>query len=220
VFPRRFAWRFPLALGLGFAATFMLQDPYYVSDQWQGWWHYLRISDTDLLPRDVWYRDFRLLCNVVGVPLDAEAYRLTQVVAGGLIAGVCLVRKWFGESRRHSLRTVFVLGSCWMTLFGPATESSTYILLAPALAATVLAVREPCHPAWSRYLILAAFVLLLVAQAAVWFPSAKHFHALGPQPLAVVLLLLGLLAWLPPRSWFRIEQFWHPPLVWNREIRS
>ena len=40
--------------------------------------------------------------------------------------------------QRELLTAVVALAACWMMLLGPATESCTYILLAPTLAWAVL----------------------------------------------------------------------------------
>jgi hypothetical protein len=47
--------------------------------------------------------------------------------------------------------------------------------------------------------LVVSYGLFVVAQAASWFPGGAGFvQALGPQPLAALLLLLGVLA-----SWGR-----------------
>jgi hypothetical protein len=50
-------------------------------------------------------------------------------VAGYLYLGQ---RRGAGAERLDFL--LLTLGTCWMLLFGPATESSTYVILAPPLA--------------------------------------------------------------------------------------
>jgi hypothetical protein len=79
-----------------------------------------------------------------------------------------------------------------MMLCGPATESSTYVLLAPALAWAVLnAGGEP----WPlRALPALAWGLLVVCVLAGLSRNTARFHALGLQPLAALLFALGCLA--------------------------
>ncbi len=81
-----------------------------------------------------------------------------------------------------------------MTVFGVATESCTYMLLAPTCAWGVLQGRL-AHRSWLvQGLLGASFGLFLIAQVANWFKGVADFHALGVQPLAGSLVLAGLLA--------------------------
>jgi hypothetical protein len=81
-----------------------------------------------------------------------------------------------------------------MTAFGPATESCTYILLAPALAWALLEAFSASWPRWITFALIGSQVLLVLTQTAVWFPGARQFRDLGPQPFAALLVLVSLLA--------------------------
>src|SRR5262249_22259618 len=83
------------------------------------------------------------------------------------------------------------LACCWMTLFGSAAESATYVLLAPVAAWAVVAPARV--PVWVRAVLLGAYALLLAAQVSAWFPAGRQLQALGVQPLGALLLLAGLL---------------------------
>jgi hypothetical protein len=78
-----------------------------------------------------------------------------------------------------------------MTLLGPATESSTYVLLAPALAWALVDARRAPWPAGLRRLPDAAAALLLVGVLAGALPATRQVHAWGPQPLGALLLFAG-----------------------------
>jgi hypothetical protein len=195
VYPRRFAGRFAVALALGLALPFLLQRPGYVADQYAGWVEHLRTDDRTVLPLELWYRDLRLLCRVCHVPLSAQGYQVVQIAAAAAIAVLCLTARLKSWPERRLLTGLFGLGCIWMTLFGSATESSTYILLAPTLAATLLLAWQPPQPRWLRGALLASYLLFTATQAAAWFPDgARRFHVLAPHPLAALLLLMGLLA--------------------------
>ncbi len=87
-----------------------------------------------------------------------------------------------------------------MTLLGPATESATYVLLAPVLAWAVLsatrqpwarwgaAVAEQPWPAAVRWMPGAAWWLFLACVLAGLSPRTNRVHALGLHPLAALLL--------------------------------
>jgi len=78
-----------------------------------------------------------------------------------------------------------------MTLCGPATESSTYILLAPALAWTVHRAENEHWP-WPLGLMtrMALILFLFCVLRGLW-PGVNRIHALGLQPQAALLLCLA-----------------------------
>ena len=194
VYPRRFAGRWLVAIGLALALPFLCGQPGYVAGQWARWVTSLWVDDD----RQGWpaaqtYRDLRLLCRVWLVPLTAQGYLAIQVAVGGGMAALCLAGRWAGWPRRRLLSLVLALGCCWMTVFGPATESCTYILLAPSLAWALLeSWGEPRRP-WARAVRLTSYGLFVLAQAALWFPGGSEVGKYGLQPLAGLLVLASVL---------------------------
>jgi hypothetical protein len=81
-----------------------------------------------------------------------------------------------------------------MTFCGPATESCTYVLLAPVLAQAMLEAGDRRWP-W-RVLIHASFVLFILSAVIVWSPRwiASPVQSSGVQPLAAGLLTVSVLA--------------------------
>lgn len=188
---RRFGARLVLALAAGLLLPFLLQRPEYVAGQYLGWLHHLETSDRHGLARELWYRDVQLLCWACHVPLSTAAYRVVQLVAAAGCAAACLAARRAGWDRRRLLALATVLGCGWMTAFGSATESATYILVAPVAAWAAV-------EAWGRRgvvvrgLLAGGYGLLALAQVANWFPFGKELQMLGVQPLATLLLLAGL----------------------------
>lgn len=195
VLGRRFATRLAIALTIGLAVPFLLQRPDYVVAQYAGWIEHLRSDDRQLLSADLWYRDIRLLLHTCDLNLSGKIYPWLQLLVGAGIAGLCLTVRRRAQDQRALLTAMFALGTCWMTLFGSATESSTYILLAPSLAWAVVDVLTEARPHWQRVGLLASFVLFTITQAAVWAPGGgRPFHALGTHALAALLFFLCQLA--------------------------
>ncbi len=193
LFPRRFGGRFVLALLAGLALPFACQQPGYVVGQYQRWAEQLRLDDRQQTDCEGTYRDVRLPARVLGIPPSEDAFRLLQVLSGAAALGVGLLGRSAGWERRRVLHALLGLGCFWMVLFGPATESSTYLLLAPFLAwCLVEAVRRPRWPD-GRAFTLAGAALLLACAMAVWFPFGRSVHALGLQALGGLLLLAGFL---------------------------
>jgi hypothetical protein len=195
VYPRRFAGRFLIALATGLALPFLLKPSAYVLEQYAGWWHHLVADDRQQLQIELWYRDLRLLCHVWHIPLGALAYLVIQLFAAAAIAAACTAGRLAHWQERRLLTLLFSLACCWMTLLGPATESATYILLAPTLAWSMIDALRSTVP-WSiRTGLIGSFGLFLLTQTAVWFPgTGRQVHALGLQPLAALILVICLIA--------------------------
>jgi hypothetical protein len=191
IYPRRYWWRLPAAIAVGLLLPFLMQKPSYVAEQFGGWLAHLRDNDRQLLEPTHWYRDFRQVWSLWIAPLDYHAYQIIEIITGVAVAVLCLLRLQFrGPDRRfHAL--LFSLGCCWMTVFGPATESATYVFLAPSAAWAVLRViRE--RPSWiGGCLIFAGYGILVLCQIVDWFPFGRMVHSLGPQPIAGLLLAAG-----------------------------
>ncbi|HXG13182.1 MAG TPA: glycosyltransferase family 87 protein [Gemmataceae bacterium] len=192
VYPRRFAPRLAVVLLAGLLLPFALQDPRYVFAQYGAWAEHLVSYDRHSEGVGAWYRDVLLLTRVWLGPLSRTGYLAIQLLAGAAVAGLCLAARRAGWPPCRLLALVFSLGCCWMTAFGPATESCTYILLAPALAWALLNAWLEPRPLWMRWVLVIAQVLLLLAQLATWFPQGHRFRDLGPQPLAALLFLFCL----------------------------
>ena len=199
IYPRRFAGRLALFLMLGLALPFLCQRPEYVAAQYADWFQYLRLDDRHDWAAEFGYRDLTLLFRVYAAPLRPAVYLAIQLLAAAGAALLCLAAQRAGWQRQRLLIGLLALGCCWMTLFGSATESATYVLLAPSLvAALVLTWRDNSkvsggvHPRRSAgtspaalTLLSASYGLFIVTQMAAWFPGgAARAQALGPQPLA------------------------------------
>src|SRR5579875_1567613 len=137
VYPRRFALRLLLALVLTALLPFAFQRWDYVQTQYVQWLQRLGEDHRWDWPLHMAYRDLWLLIRLFHVPLTPRGYLGVQLASAAGCAALCLAARLRGWPRRDVLAVILVLGTCWMTLCGPATESSTYILLAPALAWTV-----------------------------------------------------------------------------------
>ncbi len=217
LYPRRLAPRLGLLLAAGLLLPFLLQRSGYVAAQYAGWVEHLAQNDRQLRPRAFWYRDARLLWGLCAAPLSSGAYQLVEAAGAAVAAGACLWARRAGLARPRLLALLLGLGCCWMTALGPATESSTYVLLGPTAAWLLLSAGADRHPIPLRLLWLIAYALLVVSQAASVLPGGwgRSLQALGPQPLAALLFLGGLLALAyQPRAPARgSTPRWHSGLV-------
>jgi hypothetical protein len=188
LYPRRFGGRFVVALAAGLLVPFVLQSPDYVARQYGNWWHNLVTDDRAHNSLSHAYRDLWQLIRLAGIPLTRASYPAVQLAAAVGVAILCWLRQRRQGGAPELLNTALALGTCWMILCGPATESSTYILLAPTLAWTVVdAWRQP-RSRFVQELAAGSLALFGLAMVANWFPFAAAVHARGPHPLAALLL--------------------------------
>jgi hypothetical protein len=197
--PRRFGWRLLIALVILGAAPFLFQHWFYVSDQYHAWVT-TRTSDDRLnysinyVPLDLWF----LLRFVGHLPIPSWFYTLIQLGTGAGLALFCIWGKWRHWRTERVLGALFFLGSIWMVLCGPATESHTYLLLAPALVLGLVQSFNRWHPAWLRAMVCATCVLQFVYHITktsyLFHLTAQWIHS--AQPISALLLLGYGFYWL------------------------
>ncbi len=138
VYPRQLLRRLPLALLVALGLRFLLQSPHYVLGEYRQWATLLGNNDVSrrFLPMTVGetYRDLLYLFRLYNIPISLTIYALLQGLADLGCAFVCWTAARRGLPKQVVLWHVLVLGSCWLTICGPASEPRTYILVAPALA--------------------------------------------------------------------------------------
>jgi hypothetical protein len=195
--PRQLAWRSVLILGVLALLPYAAQQSHYVSGEYHAWLAG-RLNDDRLhypmkdAPLDIWF----LLVRLGRLPIPPAAYMALQVAAGAAIAAMVWVRARAGAMLRDNLALLFLLGSAWMLLLGPATENQTFVVLAPA--ATLLAVECLAVAGAARVLAIAAYALLLAAVARnSLMPSLKGPLWMAIQPVGALVYLAAIL--LRPR---------------------
>jgi hypothetical protein len=177
LYPRRLAWRIPLAAILSLLVPFLFQHPDYVIDQYEKWIAVLQHDPRGEL--DHMYRDLWLLIFLYGVPISRTAYLLMQVAGGALVAFVCWRRQRASWPTQALLTSTLALTTAWMMLLGPATESSSFILMAPSFAWSVVeALQEPVRGS-RRLLLWGSCVCFVLAIALGGFMATVRIHSLG-----------------------------------------
>lgn len=190
LYPRKLAGRLAGVLALGLTLPFLFQETHYVIRQYVSWLLSVWAEDRRNWPLAVSYRDLWLLFRVWHVPIGPAGYLALQVLAALGVAAGCLAGRFRGWPVRQLLTGALALGTGWMMVFGPVTESSTYILFAPALAWAVMEAWLAPRPRWIVGVLLVSLGLFTVSSLAGAFPGTSHFHALGLQPLAALLTVV------------------------------
>lgn len=189
VHPKKLIPRILLVCAAGMVLPFAFQDPAYVVQQYRHWFSNLVVDDRSAWDLSEAYRDAWLLIRITGLPIDISTYRVLQVVTGGMLGLICWWMARNGDEQHDLLNRVLALGCCWMTAFGPATESPTYILLSAPLAWLLVETWRGALPEWTRTPLLLSAVMLCGTVIAVAFPFGRDALAMGPQPLAALLIL-------------------------------
>lgn len=196
LFPKQFSWRLGVALLAFGALSFVLQKPSYVLEQYHNWVATRSVDerhfDVENRPRDLW-----TLLYACGITLNLRLYFFAQILGGAAIAALCLfgrVKKW-GTDRL--LTIIFTLVPCWMLLLGPATESSTYIMLAPAISLAAVGAFSPPFPRWMRALVTTALTILIGGAAFIAFAGHRREPwSMSIQQIAAVLFAVFAIAWV------------------------
>jgi hypothetical protein len=196
IYPRQLGWRLALTLILMGALSFVLQRPAYVLEQYQRWFH-TRASDDRRLNMDIAPRDFAMLLRLLHVHLSASAVLILQMLAGAGAAAICVTGRLLKWSEQRLLICVFTLGTCWMLLFGPATEDATYAMIAPPLAFALVQTFHQNTAWWMRVLVCASFALLLLGLILnAFFGLKKTPTLMSVQPFGALLFAVYSVIWL------------------------
>lgn len=188
-------WRLALGLLIGLLFTegfsFWAGPWAYVLRQWAEWVDLLGHDDRRSWPIEAGYRDFWMLLKIIGATPPMWVYQGIQAGSGLVLAIIVfwVSRKW---GALKGLLLAWGMGSCWIMVFGPTTESSTYTLLAPVLG---FALMESFSVGTKRFFVFPiwlAGILLLGGVFAGAFPNAGKLHAFGMQPIGAILLGVGL----------------------------
>lgn len=176
----RFTFRLLPLFVLSMILPFAFQRPEYVWQMHRAFVDFLELEGRYrlMLDRPPW--DWTIVPRVwLDIRVPAEITKLVSAFAGLIFAGlVAHVRR---NQPEKVLVLAFHLGCIWMTLFGPATENSTYTLIAPTVALLLL------NP--HRASVWAVFVLVTLPILRGLFPSSDVLPFRTAQPIGTALLL-------------------------------
>jgi hypothetical protein len=199
IHPLRLGWRTALCVLGGLALPLVLQNPAYVTQVYQSWVDQVANDNRRALPLHDSYRECHTLLRSLGIALDDGTYTVLQLAMALLVAAVVMRGHWQGWPQAQHLRAAFDLGCCWIILFGPATENSTYTLLAPTLALATWEAFQAGQPLWKRRAILVMVSLFAATAVATTTPLGRHCSYFL-MPLGALMLFAERLAWVGHRT--------------------
>lgn len=198
-FPRRFMGRFTLALAMGLLLPFAAQAPQTVVAQYASWIAHLQDSASIMRER---LRSFDHLVGICGYPISPTGYAFLGMVSGGGVLLLCIRKRRRCANDCEYLTYTYQFFSVWVLLFGPATESCTYVVAGPAIAWALVDVYRRGAVWWAMTWLGVSLMLMEPLRTDLFGPVVRNFaNEHGSQPIGG-LLFLGFLL-LPPRLYSR-----------------
>jgi hypothetical protein len=195
-FPRAFAWRFAVALGIGLGLPFITQPPSRVASQYVSWLRHLQLSTSVMRER---LRSLDYLLSVCNWRVLPDQFLLMEIAAGLGVLGVLL---FFGRTRSDlaaGATMMFELFAVWTVLFGPATESCTYVVMAPVVAWASVDVFSRPSGRWLRSLVVVSLVLMGPLTTDLFGPTIRAWaNEYGAQPIGGLVFLIYIASQLWP----------------------
>ncbi len=190
LFPRQFALRYMLSLVGGLLLPFATQRPSVVVMQYQSWIHHLRDSTEIMRER---LRSIDQLFVVYGQPISERTFAVLGLIAGAAVLLVCLSIARRTSDRREIVFQTLLWFSLWVVLFGPATESCTYVAAAPVIAWALVEVWHRRAPWPERALLVGSLLMMGPMVTDMFGKTVRNFsNEHGSQPIGGLILL----AWL------------------------
>jgi len=191
IYPR-LLWRTALALAVFFLLPFLFQHTDYVLRQYAAVPAMLETRAHQLYE---WQHVFGLLDRLGWVATDTEQLLLT-----GVSAVAVLLLGWRAARQRAprigTALSLYALASCYILLFGSATERNTYAMMAPTIGLTAAMAWQARDRGVLALMSALAWISLLSHTLQRAFP---HTALAMAKPFAC-LLLLGWIAWIVIRA--------------------
>jgi hypothetical protein len=204
VCPRGLLLRYTIALALGLLVPFATQQPEVVLGQYVSWWAHLCESTVIMRER---LRTLEHLFSIYGYPVSPQAFQLVQLFVGLAMLGLVRWHARRTPELRQWIEGAWQLFACWVALFGPATETCTYIILAPALAWSLVDAFSRPTGWYGRLVLILSFLMVGPLVTDLSPPPVRDFaNEHGSQPLGALLyfayVLLRMTVWgfSPPQA--------------------
>jgi hypothetical protein len=158
MYPRRLLPAF-IAGWLALAALpFMTHPADQVVERYGNWLHFLTSGENYALHQPFGFdlQDVRLLVSRWVTPVMPRDFVPIQIAAGGLVLTCALLRRRRSTNEVENIRYAYCLASMWLVLFGPCTQTPTYLLAGPAVGLVLM-------NAWRRGVNRGTWTMLVIA---------------------------------------------------------
>jgi hypothetical protein len=147
---------FAVAFGAGLLLPLVCQQPAFAIDQTFTWFRLL--AETGGV-RQVSSQSIDLLWTMTGRSVLPRAYNVLSALAGAAALAL-FVRLRNSADRRALLFEIYAAFALWVALFGPTSEPSTFVVLAPVAAWCTADAFDRNRPRAWRALLVASLMLL------------------------------------------------------------
>lgn len=191
MYPRQFTLKYLGAMGLGLLLPFLTKNPELVQAQYASWFTHLLDSTAIMRER---MRTFDQLFVIYGRPLQPSAFAMAEAAAGACVFALCLWVARQTTNARVRFTRMFELFAVWVVLFGPATESCTYVVAAPVIAWRLLESLQTSRTALQPFALIASLLMMGPAVTDMFGRLVRNFaNEHGSQPIGAIVLLVCLL---------------------------
>lgn len=159
LYPRRMLPTLILGLIVLAIVPFATHPAGVVVDRYHGWIQFLVNGENYSYHPEFGFdqQDVRLLISTWIAPIGVRSFLPVQVATGALVLGCSWWRRRRTGDDGDALVYAYVLSSMWLVLFGPCTQTPTYLLAGPALSLVLVdAARRRVSAASAAGLWLAA----------------------------------------------------------------
>jgi hypothetical protein len=196
VAPRTLPWRVLLLTVAVFALPYLFQSPSYVTQQYQDFLNLTNVDDRSAMYLERAPRDWTILPRILFGTIVARDVSLLVSGVAGLGMAVLVWRV-----RMNKIEAALGFGLIWMTLFGPATETNTYSLLAP-MGFVLLR----CKNVWETVAAGLGLVLVMATITRCAFPPQWGYPLIWAQPTGAILLLSTLVYKSIQATWGEVAE--------------
>jgi hypothetical protein len=147
--------RLTMGIAVVVAAPFLFQRPEYVWQQYLGCAEMLRLAVRR--GDEQWWAQLFGLLKYLGWEVSSQGQTITRVFAAIATLALC----WLAKHRRDAKTAAFflyALSVCYLMLFNPRTENSTYCLLSPAIAVFIAEAFKERHAYWTGAALIIAVI--------------------------------------------------------------
>lgn len=130
---RPMIWRVPIGMVLVALSPFLMQRPDYVLQQYSAFLHNTTTASHVAVVAQGWSSPFNAL-QFAGVHVPERVQTAVRIVAAFATLALCRLARRRHDAVRSAI-FVFSLSVIYLLLFSPRTETNTYAMLGPAVAA-------------------------------------------------------------------------------------